>query len=247
MEITVNLAKRPFLDLRPIIKALSAGIKVLAVVVLLLGVTAFMVHRKASSARGRIHGIEEQISRVHTERRAYQDLLRHSENIRIQRKAEGLNRILDAKVFSWTLVMKELEIELPDKVQVTSIEPERAEDGSTTLHVRVLGPRDKDIEFLKNLEMSDHFLFPRLVGESPDDNNDGSNHKPVPVDLSTPTELDLLTQYNADDPNQPPAPVATRDSAEQNATNGPTQTLTNRPAAGTPPLVAGSNRGGTHE
>src|ERR1700733_7951191 len=243
MEITVNLAKRPFLDLRPIIKALSAGIKVLSVFVLLLGVTAYIVHRKASSARSRIHAIEEQISRIHSERRAYQELLRHAENLRIQREAEGLNQILDAKVFSWTLVMKDLEIELPDKVQVASIEPERAKDGNTTLHVRVLGPRDKDIEFLNNLEMSDHFLFPRMVGESPNDNNEGPNQKQIPVDLSTPTEVDLLTEYSADDPDQTQT-VPTRGNSEQKAANGVTQTATNQPTR-TPPSIAGSNRGGT--
>jgi type IV pilus assembly protein PilN len=202
MEITVNLAKRPFLDLRPILKWLRAGVRALTISTLALGLTTYFFHRKAENARSRVRAIEEKISSIRKERRAYQEMLRHGENIRIRREADSLNQIFDVKAFSWTLLMKDLEAVLPSDVQVTAIEPERAKDGTMTLHMHVLGPRDKDIEFLKNLEMSNRFLSPRIAGESPD-NNERPNQKQGPANSSKSTKLDLLAEYDADSAEQP--------------------------------------------
>ena len=75
-------------------------------------------------------------------------------------QAENLNQLFDEKAFSWTLAMEDLETVLPGGVQVTTLEPVRDKDGHITLHLRVLGPRDRAIELVQNLEHSKRFLQP---------------------------------------------------------------------------------------
>lgn len=220
MEITVNLARRPFFDLRPILKWLRSAVRALAILTVAIAITTHFIHRRADKARSRVRAIEEKISSIHKERRAYQEMLRHAENTRIRREADSLNEIFDVKAFSWTLLMKDLEAVLPNDVQVTAIEPARSKDGSITLHMRVLGPRDKDIEFLRNLETSNRFLSPRIAGESPD-NNEGPNQKQAPVSPSKATELDLLAEYDADSAELPSPAPSDSHSAQGDANPAP--------------------------
>jgi hypothetical protein len=63
--------------------------------------------------------------------------------------------------------MEAMETVLPAGVQVTSIEPIRAPDGHITVHVRVVGPRDRADDLVANLEHSRRFLLPRITGETP--------------------------------------------------------------------------------
>jgi type IV pilus assembly protein PilN len=174
---------------------------VLAVLALALGVAEWFVHRKAQEANRGIHSLQAGVSRIAAERQGYQEMMRRPENAQLLKETDDLNQIYDAKAFSWTLVMEDLETVLPSGVQVTAIDPTREKDGNITLHVRVHGPRDKSIELVKNLELSKRFLSPRIVGESAD-TSVGFNQKPEPVSVSNTTELDLLAEYNANSPDE---------------------------------------------
>ena len=111
-----------------------------------LGLRAF--HQKAEAARARDHSLDGQIARITQERQGYQAMMRQPENAEVLAQAEALNKLFDEKAFSWTLAMEDLETVLPGGVQVTSIEPNRDKDGHITLHLRVLGPRDRAIELV---------------------------------------------------------------------------------------------------
>ena len=87
-------------------------------------------------------------------------------NAQLLAQAGMLNQLFDEKAFSWTLAMEDLETVLPGGVQVTTLEPARAKDGHITLRLRVMGPRDRDVELVQNLEHSRRFLLPRIVGEN---------------------------------------------------------------------------------
>ena len=41
-----------------------------------------------------------------------------------------------------------------------------SKDGQITVHLRVIGPRDRDVQLVQNLEHSRHFVMPRIVGET---------------------------------------------------------------------------------
>jgi type IV pilus assembly protein PilN len=195
MRITLNLATRPFTDLGPAIKRLRIAMASMAVLSLgmLLGLHA--VHQKAEAARAREHSLDGAILRIQNERHGYEAMMRRSDNAQFLRQVELLNQMFDEKAFSWTLAMENLETVLPAGVQVTQIEPVRAKNGLTTLHLRVLGPHDQGIELVRNLEHSKRFLSPRIIGESAETSGNGPNQRAEPVSPTNRFEFDLLADY----------------------------------------------------
>lgn len=200
MDLSINLANRPFRDLRPLLKSMRAAMGALAVLAAALGVLAYFVHQKANAAHLRVHFLEGKVASIASEQQGYQAMMHRPENQRLAQETENLNRLFDAKAFSWTIALRDLEAVLPNGVEVAAIEPARAQDGKVTLRVRVLGPRDKNIEFVRNLELSPRFRSPRIVGESADTNR-GPNQKFVPVSASDSTNLDILVEYDANAPD----------------------------------------------
>ncbi len=196
MRITLNLATRPFADLGPAIKRLRIGMAVLAAIGIGLGVGLHAIHQKAEAARARDHSLDGQIARISQEREGYQALMRQPANAQLLTQAAVLNKLFDEKTFSWTLAMEDLETVLPGGVQVTTLEPARAKDGHITLHLRVIGPRDRAVELVRNLEHSKRFLLPRIVGENASETSAGPNQRLAPVSASDRFDFDLQADYN---------------------------------------------------
>jgi type IV pilus assembly protein PilN len=195
MRVQINLATRPFADLGPALKQLRIAMGVLAFVAIALALGLRALHEKAEAARTRDHSLDGQIARITQERQGYQAMMRKPENAEVLAQAEALNALFDEKAFSWTLAMEDLETVLPGGVQVTSIEPNRDKDGHITLHLRVLGPRDRAIELVSNLERSRHFLEPRIVGES-SESSGAPGERLEPVSASNRVNFDVLAEYN---------------------------------------------------
>ena len=215
MRIGINLATRPFLNLGPALKRLRIAMGVLALVSIALGAGLYALDAKARQAREREQTMDAQIARVERERSGYQSLMKQPDNAAVLAQAANLNQLFDAKAFSWTLAMEDLETVLPGGVQVTTLEPTRDDkDGHITLRVRVLGPRDKAIELVENLEHSRRFVHPRIVGESAEATG-GPNQRVEPVSTSNRVNFDLLADYNPAAPGErrnakraPEAPAA---------------------------------------
>lgn len=166
MRISLNLATRPFLELRPFflrLRLLMAGL-------VLLGV-ALAVGAHLLSARAEVQQIEldrlrhvtiaTQDVRISTEQR-----MRQPANAAVLDRAHFLNALFLRKSFSWTAVMMDLEDVLPVGVQVTSIEPAVTADGAVLIRLRVAGERDRAVQLVRNLERSQRFLQPRLGSEA---------------------------------------------------------------------------------
>jgi type IV pilus assembly protein PilN len=208
MRISLNLATRPFADLGPAIKRLRIAMGALAVIAIGLGLALHAFHRKAEEARARDHSLDSQIARIAAERQGYQNLMRQPENAQLLQRVGELNQIFDEKAFSWTLAMEDLETVLPGGVQVSTLEPVRAKDGSITLRLRVIGPRDKAVDLVRNLEHSRHFLLPRIVGEN-SESSGAPGEKLEPISASNRVNFDLLADYN------PASPAESRKSEEK--------------------------------
>jgi type IV pilus assembly protein PilN len=201
MRITLNLATRPFADLGPAIKRLRIAMGILLLIggVLVLGLRAF--DKKAEAARARDHSLDGQIARIAKERQGYQDLMRQPANARFLQQAAALNRLFDEKSFSWTLAMEDLETVLPGGVQVSTLEPARAKDGHITLHLRVIGPRDRAVDLVRNLEHSKRFLSPRIVGENAEATG-APGERQEPPSASSKVDFELLAEYNPASPGE---------------------------------------------
>ena len=196
MKISINLATRPFADLGPIIKRLRIAMVVFAVVSIGLGVGLYLLNAKAQAARARQGALDGQISKINNERQGYQTFMHRPDNFQVLDQAGNLNALFDQKAFSWTLAMEDLETVLPGGVQVTALEPIRDEKTARiSLKLRVVGPRDKDVELVQNLEHSQHFLSPAIVGESTE-NSGGPGQALEPVSASNKMNFDLTAEYN---------------------------------------------------
>lgn len=212
MRISVNLATRPFADIGPALKRLRIAMGVLALVAVALGFGVHALDNKAEEARARERSVDAQIGRINAERQGYRSLMHQPQNAAVLAQAENLNQTFDAKAFSWTLAMEDLETVLPGGVQVTTLEPTRNTDGSITLRLRVLGPRDLDVKLVENLEHSKRFLLPRIVGET-SEANEGPNQRMLPISASSRVNFDVLADYN-------PAPPSERRASKAAPENG---------------------------
>lgn len=200
MRVTINLASRQFADIAPALKNLRTAMAALAGAAVLLLVGLYFVHGKAEAARQREHSLDGKISQLRQEQQHFQAVMREPENARTLQQSETLNQFFDEKAFSWTLAMEDLENVLPAGVQVTTLEP-TIKKGQITVHIRVIGPRDRDVQLVQNLEHSRHFIVPRIVGETAESTG-GPNAQAQPVSASNRFDYDVLADYNPGQPDE---------------------------------------------
>jgi type IV pilus assembly protein PilN len=245
MRVSLNLATRPFADLGPILRRLWIAMGALALAAVALGIGLYILDQKAKDARVRDEALSAQIARVNRERQGYQAMMRQPQNAAVLAQAQNLNQLFDAKSFSWTLAMEDLETVLPSGVQVTTLEPIRDKDGHITLRLRVLGPRDRSIQLVQNLEHSKRFVRPRIVGESSEASS-GPNQAMEPVSASNRVNFELLADYN-------PAPPGTRGStvlkaqAPESAAQPPARMSTPTPPGAHRPPYTGMRPTAPHQ
>jgi len=139
MHTSLNFARRPFRDERPVF--LAAGIALLAAAVLLVAnyrlFTAF--HR---SMGGTSRQIEELTARRAAAARTADQARAALNNYRVSSLAQqsrGLLDIVAAHRFSWTGLLARLERVLPPEVRVMRLTPNFAESGDVALTLSLVG------------------------------------------------------------------------------------------------------------
>ena len=166
MRISINLASRPFVELRPLFAQLRLVMGGLAILAVALGFGVHAMSKQAALATGQMDVLKAQTARVQGQTAANEAKMRRPENQGVLARTQFLNTLFARKGFSWTAVMMDLEHVLPPGVQVTSIDPVVSKEGDVSIRLRVTGDRDRAIQLVRNLERTDRFLEPRLVGES---------------------------------------------------------------------------------
>ncbi len=194
MRITVNLATRPFIELRPVYTRLRIWMAVLLVLAIPLWFLAHFEQQKAAVATARVRKMQNSVEQMQRQQQGYQALMRQPQNAAVLTQSDFLNDLFRRKAFSWTATMTDLETVLPAGVQVLSIDPQVTPDGHVTIRMRVSGARERAIELVKNLEGSKHFAYPRLSGESLATSNNG-NQPAMPVNAASDVNFDILADY----------------------------------------------------
>lgn len=212
MRVTLNLASRPYIELRPLYQRL----RVLALLLLVTAALFWWVLRtekqKAMAAQARATSIETSIRQARTERQQAEAAMHQPQNAAVLTQAQFLNNLYLRKSFSWTAVMMDLEQVLPAGVQVLNIDPVVGKDGTVTIRMRVAGPRDRAVTLVRNLEHSRRFRAPRIVGETAQNQNpNGPNANLQPVSTNNTVNFDVLAEYN------PLEPRETKGKADQGA------------------------------
>jgi type IV pilus assembly protein PilN len=235
VRITLNLASRPFADAGPAIHRLRIALAVLAVVAIALGLGLRALDKRAEQARAREHVLDAQIASLNGQRQGYQNLMQQPDNAQLLKQSEALNKLFDEKSFSWTLTMEDLETALPAGVQVSTLEPIIDKSHNITMHLRVLGPRDKAIDFVRNLEHSRRFRSSRIVGETAEGATTGGQlNRFEPVSASSRVSFDVLADYF------PPTPEETRQHKRAASANAASSGVLN-PGRGRAPYTGSSS------
>jgi type IV pilus assembly protein PilN len=194
MRITVNLATKPFIELRPLYKRLRIWMAALFILAIPLWFLARVEQKKAAIATARVRTMQASVQQMQRQQQSYQALMRQPQNAAVLMQSDFLNDLFRRKAFSWTATMTDLETVLPAGVQVLSIDPTVTPDGHVTIRMRVSGARERAINLVKNLEGSKHFALPRLAAESLA-TQPNSNAQPMPASAASDVNFDILADY----------------------------------------------------
>jgi type IV pilus assembly protein PilN len=165
MRITVNLATRPFVELRPLFARLRLAMGVLALLAVGFGFWLHSLNAQAKVAQAQMDALKAKTTQFQRERAANEARMRQPQNMAVLERSQFLNAVFARKSFSWTAVLMDLERVLPVGVQVTSIDPAITKEGDVNIRLRVSGDRDRAVQLVRNLETSQRFVAPRLAGE----------------------------------------------------------------------------------
>ncbi len=206
MRISVNLASRPFVELRPFFARLRIIMAALLLLAIGLGIWLHTENAKLAIAQGQMQALQARTTAAQQEKIKNEARMRQPANAAVLERAHFLNTVFLAKSFSWTAVLMDLENVLPIGVQVTSIEPSTTADGDVIIRLRVAGDRDRAVQLVRNLERSRRFLSPRLSGETSQLKDSTSpNGRPAAINPPAPAgvEFEILANYNPVPPDEP--------------------------------------------
>lgn len=218
MRITLNLASKPFIELRPLFARLRWWMALLVLISLPLWLFWRTERRKAALADARLQSVESEINRLQNLQQSSQAMMRQPQNAAVLTEADFLNSLFREKGFSWTAVMMDLENVLPGGVQVMNIDPEIDKAGNVIIRLRVNGQRDRAVELVRNLEHSRRFLQPRLASESIE-TSAGNQANFQPASTTSNVNFDILADYNP----LPPAAKKPEKATEPSSGTGSSQ------------------------
>jgi type IV pilus assembly protein PilN len=223
MRISVNLANRPFIELRPLFAKLRLAMVVLALLAVGLGFALHSLNAKAKVAQAQMDALKAKTQRYQQERMANEARMRQPQNMAVLERSRFLNAAFAQKSFSWTAVMMDLEKVLPAGVQVTSIDPVISKEGDVNIRLRVSGDREKAVQLVRNLETSQRFLSPRLASEQAQTQE--GNRNAAQMTAPGAVQFDVLSGYNPL-PEKPVKDGAAKDKKDKgDATEGDSGTV----------------------
>jgi Tfp pilus assembly protein PilN len=182
----LNLARRPFINTRPVVR-LAAILWLLGLLLLAANVALFLGYLNASQeTRTRLASRQRELE---SERRAVQELRDDLASLRLDqqnREVAFLNRMIDERTFSWSLLFDRMADVLPDHVRLLRLTPTSLVQKET--EAALLAGREpkplpvvlsmsceaKDDEsvllFVDNLFAHPAFAEPNLASEQREDN-----------------------------------------------------------------------------
>jgi len=166
MRTSINLATKPFVNVRPFVvttAVLGATALVLTLLLLMVGVSTW---RERATTLARLRGLESERSRLIAAQARLESELRTPATQQLLERTRFLNQLIRQKGLSWTELFFDLQQCLPRQVRILSLSPSLREDGNVLVELRVGGGSAAAvIEFLQALEEGEKFRDVVLRGQ----------------------------------------------------------------------------------
>jgi type IV pilus assembly protein PilN len=168
VRLNINLATKPYQDVRRVLLHWGGLVLLLAVCTVALAWTAVSVWRESRNVNAKITGLESEIAALDKERNKAVEELKLPQNSSVVDDSKFLNGLIARKSFSWTRVFMQLEEIMPPRLHVVSILPElQPKTNTVEVHLTVAGTsRDAAVELVKRLERSPNFREAIISEES---------------------------------------------------------------------------------
>ena len=168
MRLNINLATKPYLDVRRVLMQWGSLVLLLALCTAGLVWKAVVNWQEASEVNAKIAGLRTEIAEFDRQHEQALALLRQPQSVPVLSTSKFLNGLIARKSFSWTRVFMQLEQIMPPRLHVVSISPELQPATNTVeVHLTVAGTsREAAVELVKRLEQSPSFREARIVEES---------------------------------------------------------------------------------
>lgn len=168
MRLNINLATKPYQDVRRVLLQWGGLVLLLAVCTVGLLWMAVSNWRQSREVSAKIAGLNSEIAALDRQRDEAVALVRLPQNSPVVEDSKFLNGLIARKSFSWTRAFMQLEEIMPPKLHVVSISPElQPKTNTVEVHLTVAGTsRDAAVELVKRLEQSPSFHDARIVEES---------------------------------------------------------------------------------
>ena len=167
MRLNINLATKPYLDVRRVLLQWGSLVLLLALCTAGLVWKAVMNWREASEVNAKIVVLKGEIAALDRQHEQALALLQQPQNVPVLKTSKFLNGLIARKSFSWTRVFMQLEQIMPPRLHVVSVEPQLQPATNTVeVHLAVAGTsREAAVELVKRLEQSPSFREARIVEE----------------------------------------------------------------------------------
>ncbi len=167
MRLKINLATRPYRDVRQFLRTWGSGTILLALLTVGLCLYTYRAWHHTRDARAQISALQGEIDKLDRDRAEGIALLNQPQNRDVAVQSAFLNSLIARRSFSWTQLFMELERIMPARLHVNSIAPSLNKHNQIEIHMMVGGDaRDQALELVKRLEDSPAFRTPELRSEA---------------------------------------------------------------------------------
>lgn len=177
MRLNINLATKPYQDVRRVLLQWGGLVLLLAVCTMALVWFALSTWRESRDVNAKIAALESEIAGLDRQQVEALAVLRLPQNSSVVESSKFLNGLIARKSFSWTRVFMQLEEIMPPNLHVVSVLPElQPKTNTVEVHLTVAGTsRQAAVELVKRLEQSQSFRDARITEESEAHERDSSD------------------------------------------------------------------------
>jgi type IV pilus assembly protein PilN len=168
VRLNINLATKPYQDVRRFLLQWGGVVVLLAVCTLALVWNAASTWRQSREVNAKTSALESEIAVLDRQHDEAVAMLGLPQNKSVVEDSKFLNGLIARKAFSWTRVFMQLEQIMPPRLHVVSISPSLQSSTNTVeVHMQVAGTsREAAVELVKRLEQSPSFRDARISEES---------------------------------------------------------------------------------